>query len=119
MVTGMVFPPLRCLPRLTGEVPPKGRRGKAARRTSLWLSPSGPAGHLPRMTGEECKLTRWRPLRRDGEGALLLERHHAFWPGRRPLAGLHRLGAARLAIAHVFVGPDMHPLVQRADIGEA
>ena len=54
------------LPRLTGEVPPKGAEGEGPngdfRNTMIMiytfqaprlrLSPSGPAGHLPRMTGE-------------------------------------------------------------------
>src|SRR5262249_48909605 len=52
------------LPRLTGEVPPKGAEGEGHRtginrfqchpvpRSPLWLSPSDPAGHLPRKTGE-------------------------------------------------------------------
>jgi hypothetical protein len=53
------------LPRHTGEVPPQGAEGESPKRDSanilicnlqahrLGLSPSGPAGHLPRMTGEE------------------------------------------------------------------
>ena len=51
------------LPRHTGEVPPKGAEGEG--HTEIFgnfrseigeiataLSPSGPAGHLPRKTGE-------------------------------------------------------------------
>src|SRR5688572_24102354 len=64
-------------------------------------------------------LTQRRPARRHGELVLLLEQGHALVPRRRPDAGLHRLGAARLAIGHVLVGPDMDPLVERADVGEA
>src|SRR5215207_1404931 len=60
-----------------------------------------------------------RPARRHGELVLLLEQGHALVPRRRPDARLHRLGAARLAIGHVLVGPDMDPLVERADVGEA
>jgi hypothetical protein len=53
------------LPRHTGEVPPKGAEGESSKGDlpdilicnlqahRLRLSPSGPAGHLPRMTGEE------------------------------------------------------------------
>jgi hypothetical protein len=56
--------PLISLPRLTGEVPPKGAEGESLtdmlREFQIWnlqtprlrLSPSGPAGHLPRLTGE-------------------------------------------------------------------
>jgi len=54
------------LPRLTGEVPPKGAEGESPKgdfrnamimifvlqAPRLGLAPSGPAGHLPRMTGE-------------------------------------------------------------------
>src|SRR5918993_585073 len=64
-------------------------------------------------------LTQRRPARRHGELVLLLEQGHALVPRRRPDARLHRLGAARLAIGHVLVGPDMDPLVERADVGEA
>jgi hypothetical protein len=56
------------LPRHTGEVPPKGPEGEgrnksaypfqivAFSKSSVWLSPSGPAGHLPRVTGEGERL---------------------------------------------------------------
>src|SRR5580700_2768700 len=60
-----------------------------------------------------------RELRRDGEGAGLLVQDDAFAARRRPLTGLHRRGAQALAFAHVLVGPDMDPLVERADVGEA
>ena len=50
---------------------------------------------------------------------VLLVQDHASCARRRPLAGRHRLGAQRLALAHVLVGPDMDPLVERADVGEA
>ena len=39
--------------------------------------------------------------------------------GGGQLAGLHRRARRRLALAHVLVGPDMDPLVERADVGEA
>src|SRR5580693_8018449 len=58
-------------PVLRGRCPRRGRRGKAAQAISeisdlksaesrLRLSPSGPTGHLPRLTGEagESRLTR-------------------------------------------------------------
>src|SRR5216683_1227536 len=69
--------PHRCLPSrlaspiLWGRCPRRGRRGKAtddwlmiysSRALRLRLSPSGPAGHLPRMTGEAYESllsTRW------------------------------------------------------------
>src|ERR1044071_5047844 len=60
-----------------------------------------------------------REARRNGKPALLLEKGHAFVPRRRPDAGGDRFAADLLALAHVLVGPDMDPLVERADVGEA
>src|ERR1700730_8482656 len=75
---------LLCLPRLTGEVPPQGAEGKAAdkellipdlkvSRSSVWLSPSGTSGHLPRMTGEAKNVIRW-------PGWCFAPRDRSGWP---------------------------------------
>jgi hypothetical protein len=59
-----VWTQIKSLPRHTGEVPPTGAGGEghsqsacrfpimAFQKSPVRLSPSGPAGHLPRMTGE-------------------------------------------------------------------
>ena len=67
---------VRILPCHTGEVPPKGAEGESPSRSAYYfqimtfqkssvrLSPSGPAGHLPRKTGEagEGNSRQWQCL---------------------------------------------------------
>src|SRR5882757_3816323 len=73
----------------------------------------------PGHTGEANQSAQRRELCRYGEGARLLVQDDAFAARRRPLAWLHRRGPQALAFTHVLVGPDMDPLIEGTDVGEA
>src|SRR5947207_10482347 len=62
-------------------------------------------------------LTQRRELRRDDEHVLLADKLAARvgWP----CAGFARLLARRKAVGGILVGPDVDPLVQRAEFGVA
>src|SRR5689334_12949913 len=64
-------------------------------------------------------LTQRRELRRNCERRLLAQHDDAGIARRRPDALGDGVGADALALAHVLVGPDMGPLVERTDVGIA
>src|SRR5216683_3753259 len=67
----------------------------------------------------DASLSQRRVAGGNGKRALLLQELHALMPRRWPDAGCDGLAADALALAHVLVGPDMDPLVERADVAVA
>src|SRR5690348_13954673 len=69
-----------------------------------------------RERGSAAASVQRRESGRNGEHVLLLQQQVAAAARRRPDATLHRLGTDALALARILVGPDVDPLVERAEL---